>query len=155
MRAMSWWVPHFVIRTLKNDVSLFYLSTTREFFLKAAQFFEVTIRFHSARQRPETYNDNWGMVVEKVAIYNGNWTEWSAIWTEIIYVILKSDQNCKTRNSITILLQPFWNRRIQSTSIFIWSSSPSVEKQKHLKRPLHLIFYSNRNDVIESKNDVI
>ena len=49
-------------------------------------------------------------------IYNGNWTEWSAIWSEIIRVISKSDesaaqirfeitsmisdQNCTTRNSI-------------------------------------------------------
>ena len=61
-------------------------------------------------------------------IYNGNWTEWSAIWSEIIRVISKSneraarvrfeitsmisDQNCTTRSSITTLLLPFWNRRI-------------------------------------------
>ena len=121
---------------------------------KLPNFF-VAIRFHSARQRPETYNDNWGMVVEKVAINNGNWTGWSAIWTEIIHVILKSDQNCTTPNSITILLQSFWNRRIRSISIFIWQSSRFVEKRKHLKRPLHLIFYPNRNDAIESENDVI
>ena len=59
-------------------------------------------------------------------IYNGNWTEWSAIWSEIIRVISKSneraarvrfeitsmisDQNCTTRSSITTLLYPFWNR---------------------------------------------
>ena len=59
-------------------------------------------------------------------IYNGNWTEWGAIWTEIICVISKlneraarvrfeitsviSDQNCTTRDSITTLLHPFWNR---------------------------------------------
>ena len=59
-------------------------------------------------------------------IYNGNWTEWSAIWAEIIRVISKSneraarvrfeitsmisDQNCTTRGSITTLLHPFWNR---------------------------------------------
>ena len=58
-------------------------------------------------------------------IYNGNWTEWSAIWSEIIRVISKSneraarvrfeitsmisDQNCTTRSSITTLLHPFWN----------------------------------------------
>ena len=59
-------------------------------------------------------------------VYNGNWTEWSAIWAEIIRVISKSNeravrvqfeitnmisgQNCTTRNSITTLLQAFWNR---------------------------------------------
>ena len=59
-------------------------------------------------------------------INNGNWTEWSAIWAEIIRVISKSnkraawvrfeiismisDQNCSTRDSITTLLHPFWNR---------------------------------------------
>ena len=59
-------------------------------------------------------------------IYNGNWTEWNAIWAEIIRVISKlnlhavrvqfeitsmiSNQNCMTRGSITTLLHPFWNR---------------------------------------------
>ena len=71
-------------------------------------------------------------------MYNGNWTGWSAIWSEIIRVILKweeraawvrfeitsmiSDQNCRTSSSITTLLQPFWNRRIQSVPIFYWAS---------------------------------
>ena len=61
-----------------------------------------------------------------LALNNGNWTEWSAIWAEIIRVISKlneravrvqfeitsmiSDQNCTTRGSITTLLHPFWNR---------------------------------------------
>ena len=56
-------------------------------------------------------------------INNGNGTEWSAIWSEIIRVISKSneraarvrfeitsmisDQNCTTRSSITTLLHPF------------------------------------------------
>ena len=56
-------------------------------------------------------------------IHNGNCTEWSAIWAEIIRVISKSnersarvryeitsmisDQNCTTRGSITTLLHPF------------------------------------------------
>ena len=59
-------------------------------------------------------------------INNGNWTEWSAIWSEIIRVISKSneraarvrfeiasmisDQNCTPLSSITTLLNPFWNR---------------------------------------------
>ena len=61
-----------------------------------------------------------------VIINNGNWTEWSAIWAEIIRMISKlnehtvqvwfeitsmiSDQNCTTQSSITTLLHPFWNR---------------------------------------------
>ena len=63
---------------------------------------------------------------EDKMIDNGNWTEWSAIWAEIISVISNlnertarvrfeitstiSDQNCTTRGSITTLLHPFWNR---------------------------------------------
>ena len=66
--------------------------------------------------------------VKHDSIDNGNWTKWSAIWSEIIRVIWKSnervarvwfeitsmisDQNCTTRSSITTLLHPFWNRRI-------------------------------------------
>ena len=58
-------------------------------------------------------------------IDNGNWTEWSSIWFEIIRVISKSnergarvwfeitsmisDQNCTTRSSITTLLHLCWN----------------------------------------------
>ena len=58
-------------------------------------------------------------------VNNGNWTEWSAIWVEIIRVISKSnehvapvrfeitsmisDQNCTIWGSITTLLHPFWN----------------------------------------------
>jgi len=63
-------------------------------------------------------------------IYNANWAEWSAIWSEIICVISKSnkraarvrfeitsmisDQNCTTQSSIATLLDPFWNRTILS-----------------------------------------
>ena len=59
-------------------------------------------------------------------IHNGNWTDWSAIWSENIRVISKSneraarvrfeitsmisDQNCTPLSSITTLLNPFWNR---------------------------------------------
>ena len=48
-----------------------------------------------------------------------------------------SDQNCKTRSSITILLQPFWNRKIQSLryrmflsgQMFYWSSGELVYRK--------------------------
>ena len=59
-------------------------------------------------------------------INNSNWTEWNAIWAEMIRVISKSnehaarvrfeitsmisDQICTTRDSITTSLHPFWNR---------------------------------------------
>ena len=63
--------------------------------------------------------------LKSIVINDGNWTEWSAIWAEIIRMISKlneraarvqfeitsiiSDQNCTTRGSITTLLHPFWN----------------------------------------------
>ena len=56
-------------------------------------------------------------------MHNGNLTEWSAIWAEILCVISKSnertarvlfeiismisDQNCTAQGSITTLLHPF------------------------------------------------
>ena len=65
------------------------------------------------------------MINTIASIYNGNFTEWSAIWAEIIRMISKSnecaawvrfeitnmisDQNCTARGSITTLLHPFWN----------------------------------------------
>ena len=84
-------------------------------------------------------------------IYNGNWTEWSAIWSEIIHVISKSneraarvqfeitsmisDQNCTTWSSITTLLNPFWNRTIYSlnrrTTRF-WSVAIFIEVMSSL-----------------------
>ena len=72
-------------------------------------------------------------------LHNGNWIEWSAIWSEIIRMTLKldmhavrlrfkitslsSDQNLATWSSITTLLEPFWNHKIQSVPILCWSSS--------------------------------
>ena len=66
------------------------------------------------------------VIFSGASFFNGNWTEWSAIWAEIICMISKlneraprvrfeitsmiSDQNCTTRGSITTLLHPFWNR---------------------------------------------
>ena len=60
------------------------------------------------------------MDLTRSSINNGNWTEWSAIWSEIICKSLKSneraarvwfeitsiisDQNCMTRSSIATLL---------------------------------------------------
>ena len=61
-------------------------------------------------------------------ICNNNWTEWSAIWSEIIRVIsnrmsaqrefdLKSQawfqtKNCTTQSPFTTLLHLFWNHRV-------------------------------------------
>ena len=52
-------------------------------------------------------------------------------------VSMISDQNCKTRSSITILLQPFWNQKIQSLryrmflsgQMFYWSSGELVYRK--------------------------
>ena len=53
--------------------------------------------------------------------------------------IVISDQNYTTRSSVTTLLQPFWNRRIQSVPIFTWPSSRFVESGT--KKLLHLFLY--------------
>ena len=93
-----------------------------------------------------------------MVINNGNWTDWSAVWSEIIRVISKSvqfeitsmisDQNCTTWSSIfATLLQRFWNGRIQSVPILYWSSSRFVEKRK--QKAFYISFcVRNRNDVI-------
>ena len=86
---------------------------------------------------------------------NGYWTSSRVIWSEIIRVILKSDkrearvrfevtivisdQNRTRPSSVTTLLQPFWNRRIQSVPIFIWPCSRFVESGT--RRLLHLFLY--------------
>ena len=102
---------------------------------------------------------HWIYGYHRDKIKNGYWTSSRVIWSEIIRVILKSDkraarvrfevtivisdQNCTTRSSVTTLLQPFWNRRIQSVPIFIWSSSRFVESGA--KRLLHLFLYPKEN----------
>ena len=65
------------------------------------------------------------VIFSGASFFNGNWTEWSAIWAEIICVISKSnkhkvrvwfeiasiisDQKKIAQGSITTLLHPFWN----------------------------------------------
>ena len=60
---------------------------------------------------------------------NGNWTAWSAIWSEIICMISKlkkcaaqvwfeitsmiSDKNCTTESLFTTLVHPFWKYKIK------------------------------------------
>ena len=80
---------------------------------------------HASRE----YNGCWSRIGIKVkGINNGNWTEWSAIWSETIGVISKSnehvvwvrfeitsmisDQNCTTQSLIATSLDPFWNHTI-------------------------------------------
>ena len=58
-----------------------------------------------------------------------------------------SDQNCTTRSSVSTLLQPFWNRRIQSVPIFYWSSSRFVKKGTQ-KGGYISFCIRNRNDLI-------
>jgi hypothetical protein len=76
-------------------------------------------------QFPSTVHTNLCSLYTWVSINNGNWTEWSAIWTEIKRVITKSYdreagvrfvitslisvQNCTTRSSISTLFYSFWN----------------------------------------------
>ena len=102
-----------------------------------------------------------------ICINNGNWTKWSAIWSEIIRVISKSkecaarvwfeipsmisDQNCMTRSSITTLFHPFWNRRIQSVLMFYWSSSRFVKKPNKKAFTSHFVFKTEMMRYIERK----
>ena len=51
-------------------------------------------------------------------VNNGNWTEWSTIWSGITRVIL--DRNCTTRSSTTTWLHPSWNRKIQPLLFIIF-----------------------------------
>ena len=76
----------------------------------------------------KSWNGQKSLIQNFEKLNYGNWTKRSAIWSEIIRVISKSneraarvwfeitsmisDQNCTTRSSITTLLHPFWNRRI-------------------------------------------
>ena len=98
-----------------------------------------------------------------------NWTEWSAIWSQIIRVISKSvrfeitsmisDQNCMTWSWITTLWQPFWNRRIQSVPIFYWTSSRFVKKQKQKALTSHFVFETEmmqyRAKLVQFKTEII
>ena len=89
-------------------------------------------------------------------IYNGNWTEWSAIWSEFIRVISKSnervarvwfeitsmisDQNCMTRSSIAPLLDSFWNRTIFGEKQ--WQQSFSNSRCKILHKMILCLSFS-------------
>ena len=96
-------------------------------------------------------------------IYNGNWTEWSAIWSEIKRAITKlhdrvagvrfviasliSDQNCTTRSSITTLLHPFWNHIIKTPEKKLFNMKLSIYlfvKQRNRKR-YHISFCMQKN----------
>ena len=98
-------------------------------------------------------------VIINFVIYNGNWTEWSAIWSEIVRGISKSeeraarvrfeitsmisDQNCTTPSSITTLLQPFWNRRIQSVPIF-YEASEDIASQSWKNLQICMVGWGRR-----------
>lgn len=101
-------------------------------------------------------------------IYNGNWTEWDAIWTEIISMIPKlnkhaarvgfhffiSDQNCMAWSIIFTLLHPFWNPRIlvlkyRFPSLFKYFTDPALSRlvksyQSWLLFSWNLIGFFNR-----------
>ena len=64
--------------------------------------------------------------------YEGSTSKWWSNWTsKQIECDLKSQEydfrpKCTSRNSITTLSQPFWNRRIQSVPIFVSPNSRFV-----------------------------
>ena len=107
-------------------------------------------------------------------ICNGNWTELSAIWSEIRCMISKSnkytarvwfeitsmilEQNCMTWSPITILFHSFWNCKIQSlrymsfllVQIFYLSSSKLVWRKLQ-----KLIFILLQFELFLSKSDLL
>ena len=71
-----------------------------------------------------------GMIELFLIIYNGNWTEWSAVWSEVLRMILKlCEFDLKSQvwfqtkiawHKVQLplyLIQPFWILRIQSVPI--------------------------------------
>ena len=96
--------------------------------LKPITFAALLANFTSGEKKLSINSKITKFIIWNSLIYNGNSTEWSAIWSEIIHVISKSneraarvrfeitsmisDQNSTTRSSITTLLDPFWNRTI-------------------------------------------
>ena len=74
-------------------------------------------------------------IAKSKEIYNGNWADWSAIWSEIKHLISKSneraarvrfeilsiisDQNC----TIQSLIATFWNRKILKSQNLIAKSA--------------------------------
>ena len=82
------------------------------------------------------FNPQWFCFARKhKSVHNGNWTEGSAIWSEIIRVISKlneraarvrfeitsmiSDQNCRTRSSITTITSILKSQNLVSTNILL------------------------------------
>ena len=105
-------------------------------------------------------------VVCRQSIYDGNWNESTAIWTEIIresneraaqvrfdITNMISDQNCTTQSLITTSLHPLWNRRIQSAPIFHRSSSWFVEKQK--QRGFHNIHFVFKTEMMRDRAKMV
>ena len=103
-----------------DDRYVIFFTSVYKYYLCKLQFFSMVDKMHVIiKLYHHFYQD-------LVSINNGNWTEWSAIWAEIIRMISKSnkytvqvwfeitsmisDQNCTTQSSITTLLHPFWNR---------------------------------------------
>ena len=102
-----------------DDTYVIFFTSVYKYYSCKLQFFSMVDKMHVIiKLYHHFYQD-------LVSINNGNWTEWSAIWAEIIRMISKSnkytvqvwfeitsmisDQNCTTRSSITTLLHPFWN----------------------------------------------
>jgi len=98
-------------------------------------------------------------------LHNGNWIEWSAIWSEIICMTLKldmcavrvrfeitgmsSDQILATGSSISTLLEPFWNHKIQSVPILCWSSRRQAGLMKSNNKKAATFHYVPRTETIQ------
>ena len=91
------------------------------------------------------------LIIKWHAIYNSNWTpsDWNAIWSEIIRVVMISKLGERaarvrlieiTRFQLPLQTEPFWNRRIQSVPIFHWWSSWFVERREQKAFKSYFVF---------------
>ena len=102
-----------------------------------------------------------------VVIYSGNWTEWSAIWSEIIHVIWKPHERAaQVQFEVTSMISDKTRHEVQLPFYYSYSEIAEfshyqycidqVEKWKAKWKGIYILFCTrNRNDANKSKNGAI
>ena len=78
-----------------------------------------------------------------ISIYDGSWTEWSAIWSEIIQVILKLDEHAVQVQFEIMSMIPQW--AMQSVflklirCIVTYPVNSTIQHLNNLARPMKVI----------------
>ena len=156
----------------KNHAIIFVSTTTHE------RFVIFTCRYFKLSWNTTALSQSICGNCSCSSINNGNWTEWSAIWSEIIPVISKSDEHATwvrfemtstildhnllhstqfNYHFITVILK----HKIQSVKIFYWSSSQFLEKRKqkgfsfHFVSESEMMQYSNRAKMVQFKTEMM